>query len=418
MYNKFIKFSLDQVGPGFCLAKWTNSTMHLGMGKTHSCHHPVPQLIPVEEITADPSALHNSSYKKSIRNEMLNGQRPSECNYCWKIEDNNTISDRVLMSAKSDSIFHFNKIKQTNEYDPTYLEVSFSNSCNFACAYCGPAFSSKWSKEIQLHGGYPTSNYNAYIENNISDTEQNPYIEAFWKYLPVIYKGLQTLRITGGEPMMSKHTDILLEYIANNSNKHMTLVINTNLGVSDRKFLDFLARLSKVEQNVKRIDIATSCESYGNKAEYVRDGLNFEKWYNNCVYILENFPKVNLQLMCAYNVFSITSFTEFLKIIKNLQTKYKRVYLSITYVCDPSFMSIAVAPKEWISYLQESKNFINKNFTKETEQRFEHVIAFFNDSVQNKQELIHLSHFITEYDKRRNKNFISIFPEYNFIFEN
>ena len=64
MFNKYVKYKLDQVGPGFCLAKWTNSTMHLGMGKNHSCHHPHPHLIPVEEVVQDCSALHNSTYKK------------------------------------------------------------------------------------------------------------------------------------------------------------------------------------------------------------------------------------------------------------------------------------------------------------------------------------------------------------------
>ena len=34
-----VKKELDAVGCGFCLAKWTQVTMHLGSGITHSCHH-------------------------------------------------------------------------------------------------------------------------------------------------------------------------------------------------------------------------------------------------------------------------------------------------------------------------------------------------------------------------------------------
>jgi hypothetical protein len=37
-----VKKKLDGVGCGFCLAKWTQVTMHLGTGMTHSCHHPSP----------------------------------------------------------------------------------------------------------------------------------------------------------------------------------------------------------------------------------------------------------------------------------------------------------------------------------------------------------------------------------------
>ena len=45
-----VKKKLDEVGCGFCLAKWTQVTIHLGTGMTHSCHHPDPHKIPVEEI--------------------------------------------------------------------------------------------------------------------------------------------------------------------------------------------------------------------------------------------------------------------------------------------------------------------------------------------------------------------------------
>ena len=42
---KEMKQKLDGVGCGFCLAKWTQVTMHLHDGTTHSCHHPTPHKI-------------------------------------------------------------------------------------------------------------------------------------------------------------------------------------------------------------------------------------------------------------------------------------------------------------------------------------------------------------------------------------
>ena len=77
-----VKEKLDKVGCGFCLAKWTQVTIHLGLGMTHSCHHPSPHKISLKEIKRNPSALHNTSYKKQKRKEMLEGKRPQECNYC------------------------------------------------------------------------------------------------------------------------------------------------------------------------------------------------------------------------------------------------------------------------------------------------------------------------------------------------
>ena len=58
-----MKDLLDRTGCGFCLAKWTQVTMHLGNGLTHSCHHPGAHKIPLEEIKKNPSALHNTNYK-------------------------------------------------------------------------------------------------------------------------------------------------------------------------------------------------------------------------------------------------------------------------------------------------------------------------------------------------------------------
>ena len=50
--KRSMKKLLNRTGPGFCLAKWTQVTMHLGVGLTHSCHHPSPHKIPEEEIKA------------------------------------------------------------------------------------------------------------------------------------------------------------------------------------------------------------------------------------------------------------------------------------------------------------------------------------------------------------------------------
>ena len=64
---------LNSVGCGMCLAKWTQTTIHLQLGRTHSCHHPDTHKIPVAEIKKNPGALHNTRFKKLKRKEMLEG---------------------------------------------------------------------------------------------------------------------------------------------------------------------------------------------------------------------------------------------------------------------------------------------------------------------------------------------------------
>jgi hypothetical protein len=76
---------INSVSCSFCTAKWLQTTLMLQNGYNHSCHHPAPHKIPLEEIEADPAALHNSKFKKEQRAMMLKGDRPLECDYCWKI---------------------------------------------------------------------------------------------------------------------------------------------------------------------------------------------------------------------------------------------------------------------------------------------------------------------------------------------
>ena len=100
-YIKDVRDRLNKVGCGFCTMKWLHQTLYLHTGDNHSCYHPRPHHIPLDEIAKDPSALHNTKYKKQQRKTMLEGDRPSECYYCWNIEDleGEHISDRMIHSA-------------------------------------------------------------------------------------------------------------------------------------------------------------------------------------------------------------------------------------------------------------------------------------------------------------------------------
>ena len=50
-----LKNLLNKTGCGFCLAKWTQVTMHLGIGTNHSCHHPKDHPIIIDEIKNNPA---------------------------------------------------------------------------------------------------------------------------------------------------------------------------------------------------------------------------------------------------------------------------------------------------------------------------------------------------------------------------
>jgi len=55
----------------------------------------------LEEVAKSYKAIHNTTYKKAVRKQMMDGVRPKECDYCWKIEDlkGDEVSDRVYKSV-------------------------------------------------------------------------------------------------------------------------------------------------------------------------------------------------------------------------------------------------------------------------------------------------------------------------------
>lgn len=418
---ELLKQKLDEISPSICLEKWTGARIYLHSGHTHSCHHPKPHFIPVEEILKSPAALHNTAYKKEQRKLMLEGSRPKECDYCWAVEDSDAtvISDRIILSSREPTRNHLNNIVASNwdvDYKPSFLEISFSNVCNFACSYCNPSASSKWFGEILASGPYPTSgNYNSIGGKKFLEKEDNPYVDAFWKWWPDIYAGLDTLRITGGEPLLSKHTYKLIDAIKENPNPNLNLSFNTNLGVDLQKFITAVSNL-EVGTDIKKLRIHTSNEAVGSKAEYIRYGLNYQEWLSNIELLLESLPHVNLGIMATYNILAVSSFTEFLKDIKKLKDRYgsNRITTAIQYLRDPDFLDIRLLPNHWVSFLKETLNYLEDNFNEpEAVEKFKQVISYFNTEIDNKdQKLKDLNIFIQEHDRRRGLNFSSIFPEY------
>ena len=121
---------LNSISPSFCLAKWLQHTLYLQNGMNHSCHHPPTHKIPVEEVLANPKALHNTKHKKERMKQMLDGERPKECDYCWRVEDQGDkfFSDRTYKSQTSWAMPYIYDVMEKGadaDIEPTYLEISF-----------------------------------------------------------------------------------------------------------------------------------------------------------------------------------------------------------------------------------------------------------------------------------------------------
>lgn len=333
---------LNHTGCGFCLAKFTQVTMHLGTGYVHSCHHPIPHKISLDEIKADYRALFNTSHLKQARTEMLNNQKPGECDYCWRVEDSGNLSDRSYKSSRSWALDKHDEIVTytgNETISPTYLEVSFSNVCNMSCLYCGPEFSSKWTEDLKQNGPIKlleNTTKERWVQGwqdldnlNIPNREYNPYIDAFWKWFPEIYPNLSTYRITGGEPLMSKETFRSMDWLAKNPNPRLDFSINTNLNVPEKIWDKFIEKLLVIKDTMA-VTVFTSIEAWGPRAEYIRRGLDFELFKTRYEQ-LAALGNVKIVIMAAYNVLSITSFKDLLAWQLEMKQKYNYNSMSLEW---------------------------------------------------------------------------------------
>ena len=442
------KKQLDSVGKGFCLAKWTQVTIHLQMGQTHSCHHPNTHKIPEAEIKRNPSALHNTRFKKQKRKEMLENKRPTECDYCWNVEDNSDrFSDRVFKSNESWSKPYLQEILDLGwrgDYNPKYVEVAFSNQCNFACSYCGPSFSSKWAAEAAKHGAYPTTDRFNDLDGlkrdgkmPIHDTQHNPYVEAFWKWWPDLYRDLHTFRITGGEPLLSKDTWKILDYIIaeKNPNKKLNLAINSNLGIPDDLVDKFIEKVKRIEDEgrVNEFIIFTSVDAWGKQAEYIRNGLEFNRFWANMHKILRECPRINLTVMSTFNALSIPSYYQLVNGIYELKKTYtssdrywtSAVFLDSSYLRHPRHQTVQVLPLEWADEVYRTAQYANYLGIP----KFDHRHVGYSDiEIQKIKRIYDWMHaykdpklleknranfgrYFKAHDERRGTNFIETYPE-------
>ena len=440
---------LNMVGCGFCLAKWTQVTMHLHNGTTHSCHHPKPHKIPLEEILSNPTALHNTKFKKEIRKEMLENKKPDECDYCWNIEGASyAFSDRTLKSSEPWSAPYLEDILKSGwkkNYNPKYVEVSFSNTCNFKCSYCGPLYSSKWMEEINTHGSYKTStNYNDIEWFKKEDTmpylasDKNPYVDAFWKWWPEMYQDLHTFRITGGEPLLNKDTFKILDYIIETPtpNKKLSLCINSNLGIPKKLFDEFVNKIEKIldKELVHEFIIFTSCDTWGPQAEYIRNGFDYNLFKERIDFLLDKFKPLTIDIMSTYNALSVPNYKYLIEDVAELKKRHHNPYrywgssllLDSSYLRFPEHQTVKILEDSWVTAIDEQAKLVDfyeqvrtgvvdgHGFTDIEINKIIRIKDWFTSSEGNKMidtNRKDFYKFITEHDIRRNTNFCKTFPE-------
>jgi organic radical activating enzyme len=255
---------------------------------------------------------------------------------------------------------------------PPFIEVVFDNYCNLSCSYCDSGQSSSWAAKIHTQPLKLESDHRQlYSKIHIAPgTTKQEYLDAWVKWWPQIKDQVQVLKISGGEPLMSKNFWQFVESLGTAPN--LTIAINSNCSVDIKCF----KRFAEYAPNFLKVVISASIDATGDIAEYSRQGLDYKQFISNVEYwCSETSDNCFLKLQSTVSILNVWGLSDKFDLNIQLRKKYPTRVLDFysTIVRAPEFQSVSLLPdsiKQVIGQRIQSWADNNKQFLTHTEQIF------------------------------------------------
>lgn len=161
---------------------------------------------------------------RNVQQQMLDGVYPSGCKWC--VNKSHSLQDLMWRNYPSRAKEDY----RLGDFKLQYLDARWSNTCNLACVYCGPTLSSTWAQEID-------------IAVRIEKQYKNDLLD----YVLANVENLKQVYLAGGEPMLMKENELLIEAIKN-KNPNCYVLVNTNLTqIENNSIFNNLLELKNLE---------------------------------------------------------------------------------------------------------------------------------------------------------------------------
>ena len=351
----------SKVPNSLCSAPWS----HFAVGAhsdghivTPCCRYNVndkkylkPKFLPSQQVTS------REGYFESIRQRMLRGEKMPECAKCWHQEKNGSYSMRHQMLKKM-SLEDVAKIEQRDHpFELRYIEIMFSNLCNLSCRMCDVTQTSKWAN-LYNKAFVPKGITDEYVmSDNFLDEFGKAHTQPIpfdWKMLEGIdLSNLHTVKILGGEPMMSpEHLEFLtrLMQMSNDPSK-INLIYHTNGNKRPAP------KVVEYWRQMKTIELVFSIDGYGPANEYQRIGSNWEglveniKWYASLGIdfeyrihsVLSSLNIWQFDDLCDWAEKEFKTITKFPKDIPGVFYPEEKV-ITVDFVQRPPYLDLRIMP--------------------------------------------------------------------------
>lgn len=316
----------------YCVLPWSH--LHVAVnGRVHLCCVSKPIGTINKNSLED---LWNSTTLKRVRTQLLNNEKPTECQTCFYRED--VLKGTSLrMDINEELGKYIDPIKVTEpdgslkDMKLLYVDYRFNNLCNFKCKMCSPIYSSAIGSEI-------ASLTNSKTMKIMSGNGPVLYEEIKKQYPHVI-----KIYFAGGEPVMQReHFQVLKDLIELNRASDITLIYSTN----GSRFRTGMGDMFEYWKHFKRVEIVYSIDGYKKAAEYWRHGTDWEEIESN-IRLANTYTKnIGAHIHSVVGWPNVFNWIEFIKyaIDTNLVNDLTHV-INITSLDNPLSYSLGIVPK-------------------------------------------------------------------------
>ena len=396
-----------------CSRLWNYPVVDLAKIKVRvCCKTPSIQLSHEDIAKYGDNVFVNLDVFKDDRKLMLEGGKPQRCDSCWNLEDQGIHSFRDGPDRWNRYFANIDYEDNTESNHPNDLDIQLDNYCDLKCIYCNEEFSSQWQTEKEKYG-----DIKKYIPIH---TDSDKFTELFFSWFDKVKHNFGRIAFLGGEPLISPRFYELLDRVIDSYNndfpKDLKIYIITNLNTKE-KFLDrFCDTIEKYKNKIKFI-INVSMESTGEQAEFIRAGLDYERFVRNFnrIAAIQGIRIINITTI---NLLCLSTLSKHLEFILELEKNYN-IYIDIhgNIVTWPEHLQIGLMDRALgKKYIEECVSLLkNKNHNT--------YIDFLN-SLENSFQFDELkgtekhNKFKTELDTlstRRLCNYKEIFKNYEYI---
>ena len=409
----------------FCTSRWTEPVIHFGRGEIKTCCRTTPEIIDSNTFkTKKESIFLNSDVEKISRGQMLQGIRPPSCQECWELEDKGLKSYRKLGPYENSEnegdqwLETVSKKSALDSYRPFALFLFLDNICDLKCSYCYYGLSTSWQKEDLERNVLST-----YQQNDVKVRAPEGFEESFWNWIEPLKTEVHSIKFLGGEPTaIPKFYDFLDRFIEMyrplNLSQKLDFNLVTNLNTKENLFEKFKRSIEIIcEKYDFHIDV--SMESIGNRAEYIRNGVSWDRWLKNYRQLLSiKNPNLHISLSPTINSLCVSSLSTFIELaLKEAKLADKSLGIRKNLVTSPKRMSPFMLDRSYLAYIDDTIEVIS-HYEPEDPSWAEYIIFLENlktgianetNKASMRREFVD---FINTTDKHRNTDLLATFPEY------